>query len=416
MTNPGSHHTESEDQRGIPGTANTSGRKTNRQTLHELSHAALTEPANHPTYSREDFDKDIQEGYLYQEILDLLLAQQDLRAKIAEQEGQQQHIANLEETIAQLQSQNELLDTEILQLRNYTQNIELRERVTREGSPFIGASKSPKLPDPATFSGDQDDKLSFEDWMIRIQGKLEGNADHFSTEPLRLAYVVSRLTGDAAKHTAPRLRVGGINKYGTAQELLDHLREIYEDPDRRDKARQKFKSLYMKQSDNFHDFYTKFLHLASEAEIGTSELSYELNDKLSLSLRAQVMTKFLEKPTLAEFARYCTNVDTQLKVISGKRERVVRNQSIPFAAKLPTVSSSLKSANTPSATTTVVSTSTPLRARPQYSDPEQQKLSNIGACFSCGKTGHLSKFCPTKNRIATVEVTTEDAEAGKEHP
>ena len=44
-------------------------RKTNRKTLSILSHAALTEPANRPTYSREDFDQDIQEGHLYQDIL-----------------------------------------------------------------------------------------------------------------------------------------------------------------------------------------------------------------------------------------------------------------------------------------------------------------------------------------------------------
>ena len=69
MTNPVPHHTESEIECGLSGTANTSGRKTNRKTLSIFSHAALTEPANRPTYSREDFDQDIQEGHLYQDIL-----------------------------------------------------------------------------------------------------------------------------------------------------------------------------------------------------------------------------------------------------------------------------------------------------------------------------------------------------------
>jgi len=49
-------------------------------------------------------------------------------------------------------------------------------------------------------------------------------------------------------------------------------------------AKNKFKKLYIKTADSFHEFYTKFLLLASKAKIAPNKLKYELNSKLSFGL------------------------------------------------------------------------------------------------------------------------------------
>jgi hypothetical protein len=60
---------------------------------------------------------------------------------------------------------------------------------------------------------------------------------------------------------------------------------MYEDPDRVNKAKQKFKNLYTRQAEYFHDFYPKSLHISAEAQISPMELLYELDEKLSFELR-----------------------------------------------------------------------------------------------------------------------------------
>ena len=361
-------------------------------------------------YTEEDWKRDLESTVFYQEIRAMLIDNRALRSQVdhlqdqvRELEPLRSQVEDLELMVAALRSEKELLDEEVLSMRGHVLRAE-----RREGTPSV--SKSHKLPDPPTFSGNSTDNLTFEDWLIRICGKLSGNADHFPTESLKLAYIVSRLSGDAAKHTAPRLREGSVVAYQTSQDLLDHLKEIYEDPGRVDKARQQFKSLYMKQSESFHDFYTRFLHLSAEAQISTTELLYELNDKLSFDLRSQVMGRFLDKPTLTEFARWCQATDDQIKTIASKKDRV-RNK--PGTARNSPAPSTMpdRTISTTSNTTRTVSGNNDIR--PQYSDPDKQALSRIGACFQCKKPGHLAKFCPDKNRVAAFEEVQTDSGKGQ---
>ena len=49
-------------------------------------------------------------------------------------------------------------------------------------------------------------------------------------------------------------------------------------------AKNEFKKLFMKSTQPFHEFYTRFLHLSGRAQIAPSELKYELYNKLSFDL------------------------------------------------------------------------------------------------------------------------------------
>lgn len=54
------------------------------------------------------------------------------------------------------------------------------------------------------------------------------------------------------------------------------------------------------------------------------------------------------------------------------------------------------------------------RERSQYSDPDKQTLSHIGACFICKKPGCLVKFCPQKGKIAVMDKDGEEPRVKEE--
>ncbi|OJJ68079.1 hypothetical protein ASPBRDRAFT_316832 [Aspergillus brasiliensis CBS 101740] len=66
------------------------------------------------------------------------------------------------------------------------------------------SKKLMKIPDPPLFGDGK--TISFEDWLLAMQQKLEVNADHLSIAAIRRVYVTSRCEGDARKYLLPRLR------------------------------------------------------------------------------------------------------------------------------------------------------------------------------------------------------------------
>ena len=61
-------------------------------------------------------------------------------------------------------------------------------------------------------------------------------------------------------------------------------RDPSQNPYRVRDARQEYKALKMKYGQTFHDFKTKYLHLANEAQIPNSERLDDIYDKLTLAL------------------------------------------------------------------------------------------------------------------------------------
>ena len=84
---------------------------------------------------------------------------------------------------------------------------------------------STKLPDPPVFTGNG--HVLFDDWKMRIQDKLAHNGDHYPTESFKIAYIITRLGGDASGHVSTRRR---FMSYDSVDGLLDHLTDLYEVP------------------------------------------------------------------------------------------------------------------------------------------------------------------------------------------
>jgi hypothetical protein len=69
--------------------------------------------------------------------------------------------------------------------------------------------------------------------------------------------------------------------FATAQEIIQHLASIYVNPNKVRDAKYDYNRLTMKTSQTFVEFQTRFLHLASEAQIPIESLRLDLFDKLT---------------------------------------------------------------------------------------------------------------------------------------
>ncbi|OJD15206.1 hypothetical protein ACJ73_09000, partial [Blastomyces percursus] len=65
--------------------------------------------------------------------------------------------------------------------------------------------------------------------------------------------------------------------------------EIYEDPNKKEKAQDDLQKLYLQRDSDFHEFQTKFLRLAREAKIPHDQYKFELNRHLYSRLRELVI-------------------------------------------------------------------------------------------------------------------------------
>ena len=139
-----------------------------------------------------------------------------------------------------------------------------------------------KLLNPPIFTDGED--MSFSNQLSRIKNKLYENADYYPTKSIKLVYVKGLIGGEAAKHILLRLRDNAIDLYTTIQDLFEHLTSAYKNPNQLFIAKNEFKKLFMKSTQLFYEFHTKFLQLASEAKVALAKLKYELNSKLSFSL------------------------------------------------------------------------------------------------------------------------------------
>ena len=85
--------------------------------------------------------------------------------------------------------------------------------------------------------------------------------------------------------------------------MFEHLTFAYKNPNRLFIAKNEFKKLFIKSTQLFHEFYTKFLQLASKAKVALIKLKYKLNNKLSFSLQKAVILHFNIKLTFYKFAK-----------------------------------------------------------------------------------------------------------------
>ena len=116
-------------------------------------------------------------------------------------------------------------------------------------------------------------------WKSKMTKILVANANHYLTKALRMAYVDSRVDGNAYKHLAARSRIGARKPFATVEEMFEILQKAYGDSNHVHMAANKFCDL--KMTEDFNSFWTEFQVLASELDYNKVMLIGELKYKLT---------------------------------------------------------------------------------------------------------------------------------------
>lgn len=293
-----------------------------------------------------------------------------------------QKLENVEQQLTEVKSERDVFGSQIARLMMNGIN-------SHQSSPALAPQKTTKIPDPPTLTDGKEPR--FEDWLLLMSQKLTANADHFNTPQLRIAYIASRCEGKARKHITPRMRDDAMNPYTNSKDMLDHLKTIYDDPNRVATAKHQFRQLYMKTSDKFHEFLSEFLYLAAEADVAEKDWKDELYTKLTTRLQELCISDRIKNGTFQEFSSAVSQTASFLEVINHRNQKN-RSFNFPSTSKDTTKRSSqmnIKKEPTPSRSSSPTAS--------QTSGVGRDRLMKEGRCFHCQEHGHLARDCPVKS-------------------
>ena len=142
----------------------------------------------------------------------------------------------------QLKVENDDLENRLANLTKQLENARLDKHLTQPSPPLFLApddsdndskqskkTKSTKLPDPLMLTDGHATGFDIDVWESKIVKKLTANTDHYPTEALCMAYVDSRVDGEAYKHLAARLRIGTRKLFAITEEMFKVLQKTYGD-------------------------------------------------------------------------------------------------------------------------------------------------------------------------------------------
>ncbi len=239
--------------------------------------------------------------------------------------------------------------------------------------------KSVKLSNSLIFI-ETDDSI-WETWNIKIADKLDVNANHYSTEKIRIVYVIFRLEDDADQQIYAKRRVDAFSFYQSLSELLKHLKEIYEDQNLIRKCRRKYVAL--KQLNKFFSsFYSEFTRIFSFLNYDDVILMNDIQNKINNRLQNALSVCFIEFSSLDKLKIFLQDVNNKQRVNYQLRDEQRTVKSI--AASEKRFVSSSTSAST-------LTTSYVRLATFSILESEQSRMSII--CFNCKVSNNLSKNC-----------------------
>jgi len=236
-----------------------------------------------------------------------------------------------------------------------------------------------KLPNSFIFI-ETDDSI-WETWNIKIADKLDVNANHYSTEKIRIAYVIFRLEDDADQQIYAKHRVDALSLYQSLSELLKHLKEIYEDQNLIRKCRCKYVAL--KQLNKlFSSFYSEFTRIFSFLNYDDVTLMNDIQNKINNRLQNALSVCLIEFSSLDKLKIFLQDVNNKQWVNYQLRDEQRTVKSIAASKKRFVSSSTSASAST---------TSYVRLATFFILEPERLRMSII--CFNCKVSSLLSKNC-----------------------
>ncbi|KAL3704448.1 hypothetical protein TMatcc_010139 [Talaromyces marneffei ATCC 18224] len=368
--------------------------------------------AEEGTYTEEDFLKEarlnpkqlfdfmhIMKQYriLYQEHEEDLAEKDDLKEEFDALKAEHKKVRK---NMEQLQSQHQELEADRDMFRDAFARVQLRVS-SEPGTAGATANhatdrtpKSTKLPKGSKLSDGAEP--TFESWLIDMRASLDNNRDHYETPGKRMAFVKRMCEGRASKHLLPRMRDDSPNPFTDAEDMFEHLKTIFLDVNRVNKAKDKLYILQMKKDTRFQDFLADFTQLAQDSELEISSWKNELYRKLNFEMQHAVMKEADEEGMRwAAFVNACYKTANRLEQINLAKDRIQRrggaarsnianNNSNPASRASTPGTGQAKGGNNNDAN----------KNRSGWIDnAARAALMKEGKCFKCFQPGHIGRDC-----------------------
>ncbi|KAG6233346.1 hypothetical protein E4U25_006381 [Claviceps purpurea] len=294
--------------------------------------------------------------------------------------------------------------------RLHRENQDLREslEVKRESSPRGGSGKSAKIPDPERLDNGVSPK--YKAWKGDMVGKLAINEYWYVTDAARVAYCLSRLTGQARDHVKAARGCDGNAAFGSYTDIFAVLDQIYIDPDEKNTAREKLRELQL-TNEGLAAFRSAFYSLAQTS----GEPRETWKDSFYRKLPKQ-----WQKTLADNHANEAYTVEDIMR--SAARQYSLSNGN--GTGHMPGKGTDSQVAKKGKL---YLGNSQSTRAEPNAGErvfsPEYQMRKEEGACYGCGRKDHIARFCPKKragvNAVKQISDTREvgelsDSDSGNE--
>jgi hypothetical protein len=231
--------------------------------------------------------------------------------------------------------------------------------------------------------------------VAAVRRKLLINADYYPTPDSRVYFMSGLYEGKAGLHIGPRLTIDASNPYRDVEDLIDHLKTVFDNPNRATEAYVEYQALVMKPKDDFNDFLAEFVRLAEESRQPQDFRQRTLYDKLPNMLQSQMM-QVVDDPDVDfdKFVHLCQRTAHNITLQQKNRDTRRAATSTP-------------SGQTPTKTTLTAKTmkneSPTTRSKLMNAD-KRAALMKEGRCFTCEEKGHVTRDCPRKtSAIALVD-------------
>ena len=199
--------------------------------------------------------------------------------------------------------------------------------------PFLSKKLSMRLPDIQIFDGSKPDV--FLDWKLKMLDKLRYNADHFietnneEREGFKIAYIVSRLDGEASTQTLWRRQ---YKPYYSVTELLNHLTDLYGiHPEiAKDICRQEFNKVEQAPKQSFDEFYRVFVKYTIFRK-NKDDLMHEMKEKVNPALRKVLLPlpeDFTSLPAMTKWLKWVDYRHRAAKQLKQDEEKLKREQKL----------------------------------------------------------------------------------------